>query len=249
MAVHTSASRANQDEEKRKARRELRQKRSYDADIHRVKDAQRSGGRASPKMKEGYRERVRHYEEFLKEEKGLPEDYKVGVGHRVPGLEELKEFIRWHVDSTVGRLDPDGRPTMNSTLVWAQEFALGFYLETKREIPYHDRQDLYSWIEHDLHNFKLKSFERAMVAFWTIDDPFFMTGRYRVQFHFITLQNLCVGSRVSSLTPASENKAGRGLRYKNIELVLFRDTEAPWRIGWRLDQQFVKNNKDPENTM
>lgn len=36
---------------------------------------------------------------------------------------------------------------------------------------------------------------------------------------------------------------------QNIELVLFRAVDAPWRIGWRLDQQFVKNNKDPENTM
>ncbi|KAH1917221.1 hypothetical protein KXV48_008353, partial [Aspergillus fumigatus] len=58
-------------------------------------------------------------------------------------------------------------------------------------------------------------------------------------------------SRVSSFTPASTKKKddGRGLRYKNIELVLFRAENAPWRIGWRLDQQFVKNNKDPENTV
>ncbi|PYH99229.1 hypothetical protein BO71DRAFT_415712 [Aspergillus ellipticus CBS 707.79] len=251
MAVQTSASRANQNKEKRKARCKLRQERSYDADIHRVKDAQRSGGRASPKTKEGYRKRVRYYKEFLKEEKGLPEDYKVGVGYRVPGLEELKEFICWHIDSTVGRLDPDGRPTMNSTLVWAQEFIPGFFFETRNEIPYQDRQDLYSWIKHDLvaeqyiknikklkYNFKLKSFKRAIVTFWTINNLFFMTGRYRIQFYFITLQNLCVGSRVSSLTPASENKAGRDLCYKNIKLVLFRDTEAPWRIRWH-----------PENTI
>ncbi|KAI2844070.1 hypothetical protein CBS12448_9977 [Aspergillus niger] len=181
---------------------------------------------------------------FLQEEKGLPKGYKVGSEHRVPDLLELKEFIRWYIQSTKGKLDPNGLPTMKSVLVWAQQFVPGFYLETGKEIPYHDRRDLYSWIEHDLvadkyikniqrpkHNFKLKSFERAMVAFWTIDDPFFMTGR------------------VSSLTPASENKTNRGLRYKNIELVLFRDTEAPWKIGWRLDQQFVKNNQDPENTI
>ncbi|KAE8410125.1 hypothetical protein BDV36DRAFT_278758 [Aspergillus pseudocaelatus] len=88
-----------------------------------------------------------------------------------------------------------------------------------------------------------------MTAFWTTDDPFFMHGRYRVQFHFITLQFLCTGARVSSFTPASAERVGRGLRYKNIELVLFRTDNAPWRVGWRLDQQFVKNNKDPENTI
>lgn len=63
MAVCPSASRADRDEKKRKARRELRQKRSYDADVHREKDAQRSKGRARPKTKEGYRKRVRRYEE------------------------------------------------------------------------------------------------------------------------------------------------------------------------------------------
>ncbi|PTU20531.1 hypothetical protein P175DRAFT_0531869 [Aspergillus ochraceoroseus IBT 24754] len=36
---------------------------------------------------------------------------------------------------------------------------------------------------------------------------------------------------------------------KNIQLVLFRARDVPWRVGWRVDQQFVKNNKDPENTM
>jgi len=116
------------------------------------------------------------------------------------------------------------------------------------------------------YNFKLRDFERAILAFWTTDDPFFMSGRYCVKFHFITLQFLCTGARISSFTPASPDKVGRGLRYKvravtgiyllfrcyinqNIELVLFRAVNAPWRIGWRLDQQFIKNNKDPENTI
>ena len=43
---------------------------------------------------------------------------------------------------------------------------------------------------------------------WSLSGPLmilsFMTGRYRVRFHSDTLQNLCVGSSVSSFTPASE---------------------------------------------
>ena len=31
--------------------------------------------------------------------------------------------------------------------------------------------------------------------------------------------------------------------------MLFRDVNDPWKIGWRLNQQFVKNNEDPENTV
>ncbi|KAF5857607.1 hypothetical protein ETB97_005536 [Aspergillus alliaceus] len=262
MAIRSSSWKAEQDERKRKARRELRQQRCYDAKAHRQKDAQRRRGRASPKTKERYAGKVRRYEEFLQEEKNMPEDYKVGDGHPAPKLEELKEFIRWHAESTKGRLAPNGRPTKDTTLIWAQEFVPGFFFLTGNEISPHDRADLYSWIEHDLvqegflsvirkpkHTFKLSSFERAMIAFWATDDPFFMPGRYRVQFHFITLQFLSTGARVSSFTPASADRVGRGLRYKNIELVLFRADNAPWRVGWRLDQQYVKNNKDPENTI
>lgn len=71
-----------------------------------------------------------------------------------------------------------------------------------------------SAIRKPKYNFKLRDFERAILAFWTTDDPFFMSGRYRVQFHFITLQFLCTGARISSFTPASPDKVGRGLRYK-----------------------------------
>ncbi|KAK6810460.1 hypothetical protein RU639_013781 [Aspergillus parasiticus] len=238
MAIRSSSLKAEQDETKRKARRELRKQRGYEAKAHQQKDAQRTRGRASPKTKKGYAGKVRRYEEFF-QEKDMPEDHKVGDGHPAPTLEEPKEFIRWRVESTNGRLAPNGRLTKDTTLIWAQEFVPGFYFLTGNEISPHDRAALYSWIEHDLvqegflsvikrpkHTFKLSSFERAMIAFWATDDPFFMPGRYRVQFHFITLQFLCTGARVSSFTPASADRAGRGLRYK-----------------------YVKNNKDPENTI
>ncbi|RHZ54243.1 uncharacterized protein CDV56_106367 [Aspergillus thermomutatus] len=259
MAVRSESWKASQREKKRRARRELRQQRGYDANAHRQKDAERTRGRASRKTKERYRERVRKYEEFLIEERNMPESYEVGEGHPAPTLEELKEFIRWLIDSTKGKLASNGRLTMDTILVRAQEFVPGFYLETGNEIARDDRAELYHWIENELVEEGVLStirkpkydldFERAIIALWAIDDPFFISGRYRVQFHLITLQFLCTGARVSSFTPASENKVGRGLRYRNIELVLFRADNAPWRIGWRLDQQFVKNNKDPENTM
>jgi hypothetical protein len=52
-----------------------------------------------------------------------------------------------------------------------------------------------------------------MVALWTTNDTFFMHGRHRVGFHFITLQFLCTGARIASLTPDSDRKAERGLHY------------------------------------
>ena len=71
-----------------------------------------------------------------------------------------------------------------------------------------------SAIKKPKYNYKLRDFEHTIRNFWTNDDPFFVTGRYRVQFHFITLQFLCTGARISSLTPSSLEKVRRGLRYK-----------------------------------
>lgn len=264
MVARSDSWKALQREKRRQAECKLRQQRGYDANAHEQEDAERSRGRASGETKNRYRERVRKYEEYLIQQKKVPEGYEVGDGHPAPTIQELKQFFRWLIQGTQGRLAPDGIPTRDTVLNRAQEFVPGFYIVTGNEIARNDRDELYRWIDRDLvekkflstitkpkYNFQLRDFERAIVVLWTIDDPFFISGRYRVEFHFITLQFLCTGSRVSSFTPASTKKKddGRGLRYKNIELVLFRAENAPWRIGWRLDQQFVKNNKDPENTV
>jgi len=161
MAKHSDSWKASQLEKKRKARCELRLERGYDAKTHQQKDAERTGGRASMKTKEKYKERVGKYVEyvpmsfgfkplyscssirFLIEEKGMPEGYKVGKGHPAPTLEELKEFFRWIIDSTEGRLASNGRPTMPTMLVRAQEFVPGFSLVTGKEISSRDRADLY----------------------------------------------------------------------------------------------------------
>ncbi|PYH76412.1 hypothetical protein BO82DRAFT_321834 [Aspergillus uvarum CBS 121591] len=263
MAARSAAWKASQAEKRREARRELRRQRGYDASAHIRKDAERTRGRASAKTKENYKQRVRKYEEFLIEERNMPKGYRIGEGHPVPTLQDLKAFIRWLVASTKGKITPDERPTMHTILIRAQEFVPGFFFETGNEISNQDRKDLYYWIEHNLveegllstvrkpkFNFKLEDFERVMTTLWSADDPFFMSGRHRIQFHFATLQFLYTGARVSSFTPPLAERKGKGLRYKkNIQLVLFRARDVPWRVGWRVDQQFVKNNKDPENTM
>lgn len=118
---------------------ELRQKRKRDMQG-------KCGGMRSKFLYTLRRSRSSHHDfvRFLQEEKDMPEDLKVGDGHPAPTLEELKEFIRWHVESTNGRLAPNGRPTKDTTLIWAQEFVPGFYFLTGNEISPHDRADLYS---------------------------------------------------------------------------------------------------------
>lgn len=54
---------------------------------------------------------------FLVEEKGMPKGYKVGEEHPAPSLQELKQLFRWYIASTKGKLDPQGRPTMKTTLI------------------------------------------------------------------------------------------------------------------------------------
>jgi hypothetical protein len=73
----------------------------------------------------------------------MPEDYKIGEGYPAPTLKELKEFTRWLIESTKGRVADDGRPTMSTILVRAQEFIPGFFLETGNEIPSQDARELY----------------------------------------------------------------------------------------------------------
>ncbi|KAE8374256.1 hypothetical protein BDV26DRAFT_300336 [Aspergillus bertholletiae] len=227
MRERSNSWNAAQQKKKREARRKLREDRGYNPDAHREKDAERATGRASKKIKEVYRKYARKYEEFLMEVKNMHEGFRLEEGYPAPTLEELKQYMRWFIESTKGRLDPDGRPTMKSTLNHAENLVPGFSLETGNRIPERDAADVYNWIKKDLvqdrtikaierqkFDLKLCDFERAMTALWDTDDVFFMTGRSRVQFHFVTLQFLCTGARVASLTPRSEQKFERGLRYE-----------------------------------
>lgn len=78
----------------------------------------------------------------------MPEGYKIGEGYPAPTLKELKEFTRWLIESTKGRLADDGRPTKNTIKVRAQEFVPGFFLETGNEISSQDATELYYVSSH-----------------------------------------------------------------------------------------------------
>ncbi|KAF4227251.1 hypothetical protein CNMCM8980_005978 [Aspergillus fumigatiaffinis] len=223
-----AAQKAAREARKREQARQLREQRGYDPKAYREKDAQRSWSKASPETKDDYLKRVRTYENFLVEEKGMPVGYKVGKEHPVPTLDELKELFRWYIDSTKGKLDPEGRPTMKTTLIRAQQFVPGFALETGKRIPEQDATELYCWIEKDL---VAEKFIKA------IEKP-----KYNVK-----PGDFERGARVAALCPKFKHRAKRGLRYKHIQLVLFRTVDAPWKIGYRLDQHWVKNNVDPKN--
>ncbi|KAL4869119.1 hypothetical protein BDV12DRAFT_208701 [Aspergillus spectabilis] len=241
---------------KRNARLELCEERNYDILCDEEDDAVHQRGRASEKVKKKYLECVTFYEDFLIARKEKPEGFQFQEGYPAPTLPELKRVIRFKIASTKGKLDKEkGYPTMDSILNFAQKLIPGYYIKTGLE-----NKLTFQWIDHTLvadgalknihkpkFNYKLQDFERTMIGLWAGDDPFFMQGRYRVQFHFTTLLFLCTGARVGAFAPGLKDKASRGLRYQDIELVLFRTDDAPWKMGYRVDQRWVKNNRDPEN--
>ncbi|KAJ5475343.1 hypothetical protein N7539_008409 [Penicillium diatomitis] len=60
---------------------------------------------------------------------------------------------------------------------------------------------------------------------------------------------LFTGARIGAFVPAHEDKKERGLRFKHIELVLFPSSTAPWKLEWKVNQVWLKNNRDPNYTV
>lgn len=69
--------------------------------------------------------------------------YELEKGSPVPEITQIKEFIRWYVHSTKGRLDPDGRPTVVTTMACAERFFGGFETATGNMIAEADRSEIY----------------------------------------------------------------------------------------------------------
>ena len=90
------------------------------------------------------------------------------------------------------------------------------------------------------HNFTPRELIRILLTLWTKDDLIFIPERYRIQFTFIVRVYCWTGARLSAFFT-------NGLRYRDVELVLQRTPVGRWRLIYRIDQRWVKNNRDPEN--
>lgn len=75
---------------------------------------------------------------------------------------------------------------------------------------------------------------------WTKDDLIFTPERYRIQFTFIIRVFCWTGARLGAFFTG-------GLRYGDIELALQRTAGAAWKFIYKIDQRWVKGNRDPEN--
>ncbi|KAI3240761.1 hypothetical protein DTO012A7_2460 [Penicillium roqueforti] len=60
---------------------------------------------------------------------------------------------------------------------------------------------------------------------------------------------LFTGARIGAFIPAHEDRDERGLRYKHIDLVLFPSPTAPWKVEWKINQVWLKGNRNPDYTV
>jgi len=90
------------------------------------------------------------------------------------------------------------------------------------------------------HNFTPRELTRILLTLWTKDNIIFIPERYRIQFTFIVRVYCWTGARLSAFFT-------NGLLYRDVELVLQRTSTERWRLIYKIDQRWVKNNRDPEN--
>lgn len=96
------------------------------------------------------------------------------------------------------------------------------------------------WKFKEKHNFTVVDLVRVLKTLWTKDDLMFIPERYRIQFTFALRIYCWTGARLDTFFKG-------GLRYRDITPVLQRVQGGGWRFIFRLDQRWVKNNRDPEN--
>ncbi|KAJ9481456.1 hypothetical protein VN97_g12019 [Penicillium thymicola] len=168
---------AQQDNIAKEKRRRRLEKSGYIFGAHADEDAIRDKDKRLPKTKRMYLQHAELWKDFL-EENGI-RGYRNGADSKAPDHQLIKEFIRWYIHSTRGRLSKNGRPVMKSVVSCAERLFGG--LEEKLQI---------------------------------------------------------------SVAPGDRTEI-----YSDIDLVLFPSSTAPWEVVWRVNQKWLKNNRDPNYTV
>ncbi|KAK5080233.1 hypothetical protein LTR05_008746 [Lithohypha guttulata] len=159
----------------------------------------------------------------------------------VPDLATVKDFLRFYIATSQPRLA--AQTTTDSMGTVAEWFFAGFARITGTVVPAGLRSEVYAWqrrvltaqgllvnVRRPKHNFTVTDLSRIVVAAWTNDDLVFTPERYRIQFTFIIRVFCWTGARIGAFLTG-------GLRYEDIEL----------KIIYKIDQRWVKNNRDPKN--
>ncbi|MCJ1444888.1 MAG: hypothetical protein MMC23_005391 [Stictis urceolatum] len=186
----------------------------------------------------------------------LPSD-----GAEPPDLFTIKEFLRFHIALSRGRIDKQGRITSDSVCTFAEWFFAAFKKASGNAIDEIDRKAVYDWartelvdeglvsnIKKEKYLFGWKEWTRFNKTFWKVDDRVFVHPRNKVQIPFLISLFCWTGARIGTFFPNATNKDKAGLRYRDVELVLQRASNNSWKVIYKIDQRFVKNNRSPETT-
>ncbi|KAJ5288305.1 hypothetical protein N7508_011080 [Penicillium antarcticum] len=253
---------SERDEKAKEKRRLLREKNGFVPGAHKEEDSIRNKNKKLPKTKRLHQEKFGLWLDFTADPENGYQDYKTFEGCEAPSHDMVKQFIRWLAKSTLGRLTEGKEPTVRSAQAWAEQFFGGFAEFTKTEVIPEDRTEVYQWIRNTLtldkvvvnkkkqkYNFTKDDFLKVVSSIWQIDHKKFIPGLIKVDILFALQLYLFTGARVGSFMPSDENKHQRGLRYEHIDLVLFPSRTDPWEVGWRVNQVWLKNNRDSEYTV
>ncbi|KAI2791350.1 hypothetical protein POX_c04207 [Penicillium oxalicum] len=209
-------------------------------------DAIRQKDKRIPKTKKMYSSVVRRWMEFF-EQNGI-KGYEFGPGCATPDYVLLKEFFRWYGHTARGK---------------KKRLFGGFEEELQIKIVMEDRSEIYNWIRRTLtgnegwienvedpdHSFTKKDFLRVISSIWKSDHRRFIPGLLKAIITLALQLYLFTGARIGAFIPAHEDRDKRGLRYKDIELVLFPSPTAPWKVEWKVNQVWLKNNRNPDYTV
>ncbi|KAH0543790.1 hypothetical protein FGG08_001972 [Glutinoglossum americanum] len=219
----------------------------YERGAHREKDSVRDANRHIEKTKKNQDGFLCLYVKFmalqakednLKNGTPIPDEAAfidtvrgncLGKGAPAPDIETVKDFIRFYIATSQGRLDR--RSTVDSVNTYAEWFFAGFSRVTGTPTDKEERSEVFNWVRRTLtkegvivnkrrpkYLFGKEDLTEVLLTLWTKDDLIFIHERSRIQFTFIFHVYCWTGARLGAFFTG-------GLHYK----------------------RWVKNNRDPEN--
>ena len=169
------------------------------------------------------------------------------------------DFVRWNAAAGRGQLDKGGLITADSSNAFMEFFFAGFERLTGTMIEAELKSHVYRLTKTALVDqnvvvnkhrekflFTKAEWQRFNHSVWTIDDDNFKHERMRVQLLLLISIYVTTGARIGAFFANRSNPKHPGLLYKDISVVLKR-ADNGYKMIYKIDQRWVKNNRDPEN--
>ncbi|KAI8309479.1 hypothetical protein K4K61_001645, partial [Colletotrichum sp. SAR11_59] len=134
----------------------------------------------------------------------------LGKNAPAPGLADIKDFFRFYIACSRGRITTNGKPTAESMVSRAEEFYRAFTLETGTETEESQHTEIYRWIRCVLtaegvledrkkpkHNLDRVALDRLLHVIW--HDLIVPHERMRIQLHLLLILYVTTGARVGGL--------------------------------------------------